>query len=590
MKKGLVIFLLVLLIPSAYAAINFDALDSDEYNYGDEIQPTGYIFEEKAVTGFFKLALDCDGNLFNLPITLVSLSDGEKKSFPTELSVPKITISRSLEGSCFIRATLVVNGEEIDSATSDTFYITQDLKGDFTIDETRIQAGKSFNLKGDITNLNDELTDGSAEIYFEDKERFLVGIASIKEGKLDYTYESASIPAGTYTIDVLVNDVYGNQHLFEDVGEFTLITELYVFAETDKKIVDPGKKVRVSGDVRTILQDVVDSATVQITLGDQKYITKLKGSKFEYNIPVPEDIKSGPQKIVVEVNDNQGNNGVSDTIIEVRAVPTTLELEFDKESYQPGDIIGVTPWLYDQGGDLIRDFVTITFYDPDGSTLLEDNAKISEKQQYSLDLFAIPGLYSYKTVYKNLVSEGTIQIERVLKISVELVNQTIYISNVGNVAYRDSIIFDFNNKEYEITEKISLKPNKTREIKLEDLVPSGKYGLVINYNGKEEQFDNVNVVGKGKRSFNLIYAILVVVFILLLSYLGYSGKRRKISVKIHHHKEKKRAKEIREKLKSEKKHKRHLQSRFGIATKEDTEDFKRRVLRDIQRMGKKKEE
>ena len=91
MKKRVLLFLLILLIPSAYATINFDALEADEYNYGDEIQPRGYIFEESAVSGFFKLALDCDGNTFNLPMTLVSLEDGEKKNFPTELSIPKIT-------------------------------------------------------------------------------------------------------------------------------------------------------------------------------------------------------------------------------------------------------------------------------------------------------------------------------------------------------------------------------------------------------------------------------------------------------------------------------------------------------------------
>jgi len=520
-------------------------------------------------------------------MTLISLSSGEKKSFPAELSIPKITISRSLEGSCVIRATLVENGNTIDSSTSDIFTITQELEGSFTIDETRIQAGKSFNLKGEITNINNEPTDGSAEIYFEDDERFLVDIANIKDGKLDYTYESTSIPAGTYNIDVLVNDVYGNQYLFENVGEFTLITDLYVFADTDKKTVKPGSNVKVSGDVRTILQEVVSSATVEITLEDQKYVTKLKGSKFEYSVPIPGNIKSGTKKIIVEVRDNQGNSGTTDAPIDIEAVPTNLELEFDKPSYQPGEIIGLTPLVYDQGGDLIKEFVDIIFYDPNSDTLLEDSAKVSEKQQYSLDSFAVPGLYSYKATYKNLVKEGNVQIERVLRITVDLVNQTLYVNNVGNVDYKESIVMNFNNKEYEITEKLYLKPNKTREIDLADVVPSGGYNLVVEYGGESKEFGDIKVIGKGKRSFNLIYALLVVIFVMLLAYLGYVKKTKSRSVNIHIHKEKKLGKHVGEKLREEKKHKRSSQSRFGIATKEDTEDFKRRVLRDIQRSGKK---
>lgn len=590
MKKRLLLFLLVILIPSVFATINFDSFESDEYNYGDEIQPQGYVFVEDAISGFFKLALDCDGTTFNLPITLLSLESGEKKNFPAELSIPKITISRSLEGSCVIKATLVSNNEVVDSETSDIFYITQELKGDFTIDETRIQAGKSFNLEGDITNLNDVSTDGSAEIYFEDEERFLVDIASIKNGKLDYTYESTSIPAGTYDIDVLVNDVYGNQHLFSDVAEFTLITELYIFAETDKKVVDPGEKIKVSGDVRTILQESVDSATVQITLGDQKYVTKLKGSKYDYDLSVPEDIKSGTQKILVEVSDGQGNKGSTETFVDISVVPTDLELEFDQSSYQPGDVIGATAMLYDQGGDLIRDFVDVTFYDPSGDLLLEDSSRVNEKQQYSLDLFAVPGMYSYKAVYKELDIKGTIQVETVSKIDVELNNQTLVISNTGNVNYKESIVLVFNNGEYEISEKLSLRPGAVREIDLADMVPSGSYSLVITYDGSDEEYGLVNVVGKGKRSFNLIYAILVVIFVGLLGYVAYSKKRKNRSVRLHIHKERKKGKEQGEKLRAEKKHRRPLQSKFGVATKEDTEEFKRRVLRDIQRMGKKKED
>jgi len=588
MKKRFLMFLLFLVIPSVYATISFDSLARTEYNYGDEIELSGYIFEEQAITGSLKFTLNCENGEFNLPITMVSLNDGEKKNFPAGLSIPKITISRSMEGDCLVRAALVVNGEEVDSATSGDFSITNELLGEFSIDEARIQAGKSFKLQGEVSKLNGELIDGSAEIYFKGEEnRFLVAIANIKDGKLDYTYQSTFMPEGTYYIDVLVNDVFGDQHLFEDVDFFMFITDLYVFVSTESNNAEPGGKIRLSGDVRTIVQESIENANVEITLDDQKYVAKVKNSKFDYVIPVPEDIKSGLHKIVVEVTDDFGNKGIADTGVEIKAIPKELLLQFDKQNYQPGEVIKVTPLLYDQGGDLVRVYVDLSFYNPNKELLLEDNVKVNEEQQYALDVFAVPGLYLYKLEYGSLVSEGTVQIERILKVDVTLENQTLYINNIGNINYKGTIILDFNRGEYEITEKISLKPNTTKEIRLDEEVPSGTYTLVVKYGDEEQEFSNLVVVGKGKRSFNLIYAVFVVVFVALLIYLAYVKKKKSVRRKIRHHTEKERGKEVGHKLRAKRKERKPLRFNFGVATKKDTEEFKKRVLKDIEKAQKK---
>ncbi len=281
-------------MPFALAEINIDGLDRSEYNFGDEIKISGYVQEDNAVSGYFELTLRCGSVEFKLPRTLVSLNSGERKNFPNQLKIPKITIPRSLEGSCDIRASLVSNNQEVDYGLSDSFMITDELIGSFNIDETRIQAGKSFTLTGEVFKLDNDPIEGSAEMYFNrGDESFLVDIISIKKGKLNYKYVPVSIPEGEYSIDVSVSDLYGNEFLFEDVASFTLMNELYVFAKTDSRIVDPGTRIKISGEATTVLQEGVDNANVEIIFGDEKYTTKIKDGKFEYELLIKEDVKSG---------------------------------------------------------------------------------------------------------------------------------------------------------------------------------------------------------------------------------------------------------------------------------------------------------
>ncbi len=587
MKKRFLL-LLIILLPFALAEINIDGLDRSEYNFGDEIKISGYVQEDNAVSGYFELTLRCGSVEFKLPRTLVSLNSGERKNFPNQLKIPKITIPRSLEGSCDIRASLVSNNQEVDYGLSDSFMITDELIGSFNIDETRIQAGKSFTLTGEVFKLDNDPIEGSAEMYFNrGDESFLVDIISIKKGKLNYKYVPVSIPEGEYSIDVSVSDLYGNEFLFEDVASFTLMNELYVFAKTDSRIVDPGTRIKISGEATTVLQEGVDNANVEIIFGDEKYTTKIKDGKFEYELLIKEDVKSGSHNIVVKVSDDFGNKGESDVIIDVKMIPTRLEIDFDKESYRPGDELGVTALLYDQGDELVSGFVDVTFFNSKKEEILTDRLKIGELEKYQLDEFAVPGTYSYKADYYELKIEGEFIVSLVKDINIVLRNQTILITNVGNVDYKEKVEFIFANGLYSVSERISLGVNETKEFYLAEMVPTGTYNLVLRSGDIEKEFESVVVVGKGKKSFNFIYVVFAVVFLALLILLSYLQKTKIRKVKIRHEKEKRKGKTFAKKVK-EKKEKRKFKYRFGVASKEDTEEFKKRVLRDIKEVEKKK--
>src|SRR3989344_3759971 len=106
MKKGLLVILLLLFVPSVLASVMINQLSQSVYNLGDTVQLSGYVSRESSFDGFLELRSVCNATILDFPKVPVSLTAGQKKYFPDELVLPKITISNAMEGTCHIEALL----------------------------------------------------------------------------------------------------------------------------------------------------------------------------------------------------------------------------------------------------------------------------------------------------------------------------------------------------------------------------------------------------------------------------------------------------------------------------------------------------
>src|SRR3989344_7750714 len=112
MKRGLLLIALLILLPSAYASIELNGPSKETFNLGEKIDVTGSIFAESSVFGFFKMTLVCSQST-DLLVKVINIRQTEREQFSESLFIPF-----SADGECLIKASIIVDGKEIQSQNS----------------------------------------------------------------------------------------------------------------------------------------------------------------------------------------------------------------------------------------------------------------------------------------------------------------------------------------------------------------------------------------------------------------------------------------------------------------------------------------
>lgn len=526
MKRiAIVTIILLFLLPLVSATVEITGLDADSYNYGDNIDVSGYVLVDEEFTGYFQLEINCNSLTQPYQLIPLDLNSGEQVQFYS-LNLPNIIISSFMAGNCSVTAKLLNNGAVIESASSESFSIVPTLEGVFSLTDSRIQVGKSVDLAGTITQLDGDKIDGVAEIYFSnDGSRYLVDIVPVINGILEFSYQFNHGQPGDYSIDITIRDDFGNRQEFGDVASFELIDELYVFAKTDLKQYEAGATANVFGDIRTILQDKVDDVDVTIKLKDEEYDSTVDDSSFNYFLQLPTDIETGEHMIIVTAEDSFGNEGQTEINIVIKAKPTAITSGITTETIIPGTEIEFKPLLYDQAGDLISDTIFLEIFNPEGLKVYSQYVPVDQITTYTIASDAIPGNWIIQTSKDSLSNQEIVVIEELENLDIEINNQTLIITNTGNVQFKDylELVLDGTSSDYNIKKKINLGVDEVAEFDLAQEVPTGRYSISIP--GFDEGYDVSVVGGKSRLPLNYIYTALVLMFVSFLVYMMYTRIR-----------------------------------------------------------------
>lgn len=578
MKKRIFLFLVVLfVIQTASATITLDGLSS-VYNKGEIVEIKGTILEDTKIDGQLEFKLQCGNLILSYPKVSIKIDANTPKSY----SIPNFQINPAVEDECYINISLLSQEIIIEEKLSDNFTISKDLNGEFTIYPIQVQLGKSFTLYGrDIFNLNDKSVTGTAEIFFKkDDEKFYVKNVKVNDGILEFVYDTSQKEPGEYMIGVLVNDLLGNKKLFEDVVKFTIVDEIYIFVEPFQSKVKPGETIRIVGEARTILREIIKEGFINIILDDQIYATGLKDSVFSYDLKLSENIKTGKHTMYFSIDDPDGNWGNTDRSLNIEAIPTELTLTSYQDSVRPGDVLEIMPMLYDQANEFIKEDISVALTNPNGATIFLSSVTGNDKLAIGIPQFSIPGVWTIKAAFGDLIYEEEVQVEEVEKIETRIVNDTLYVTNLGNVDYNKPITLNFNGDEFTLIRKISISPNETTIIDLSKEVPSGQYDVGITGAAivGTTTFNDVVIFGKNKKSLNIIYSILLILLIASLAYLIIFKKRNFETTRGKIERENRLAKVQLQKLRDAKEKER---SHTVFNREESIKDFRERVLKDI---------
>ncbi len=591
MKRGLIFILLLITIPFASAIVDITGPTKSQYNIGDKIEFSGYVETEDDLSGTLKFYLVCGSKTYNLQRFSVDLSSGERLLF-SQLSMESITASSTMLGVCKLKSELVSNDVVFDSAYSYNFEINDDLEGSFTLDKSSIMLGDTITLTGTIFKSNGDPLEGTAEIYFSyGTEEYLMGFVDVVNSAFTYSTTITATPSGTYYVTLTARDSYGNQQTFTKAESFSISDALNIYLNTNALNFYPGDVLNVFGDIQTDLDKYVSSAVIEISLDDTTISTSLDQSKFTQDFIIPSDITTGVHEIIVSARDTFGNIGESSLDIEILPLATSLDISTSNTTLMPQDLITITTKLFDQTDKFMAAELTLEVYDSENNLVSEKTISSGESVTYQIPQFASPGLWTTTSIYDSTKSEvsssSSFTIEEVQALDYFIVNDILYLTNIGNVRYSEDINIPVEgvDQEYLISRTKNLDPNETISIDLTDELPTGSYTLNIptGFGTIEEPLEIKG--GKSSSTLTWVYTILAVIFIAGLSYLIYT--RINPSKKI---KEPSTKKDVEKKIKlyDSKKEKEKKKSSLVFEDKQQgLEDFKKRTLEEIKRTEEK---
>lgn len=495
--------ILPIILPISSASVIISDPPKEKYNLGEKISVDVSIIENFEGTGTLSLVMSCNENNATDEVTLSMKNVRVQKSQQQQVSDTLTTI---IPGGCKIIAKFDNNLNTTEKTETRQFLVSRELTGAFSVKKSLMQLGQSNIMAGDIYYLSGNTVNGTAQLYFKkESQNYYVDMTAIENGKLSYTLNTTSYPAGDYVFDILAKDSFGNEKTFAEAIRFRVSNIIKISAGTDKQEYAPGEKIEVSGAINPEISDYnLLDAMVKIKFADAEIELKAD-SEFSQKIDVPENAKSGKSRITITVEDYFGNQGAKEIEISILQVPNLILLEVNKRTFRPGENLTLVPIIYDQANDLIAETVNVKIESPDKKTLMNSDIKTNQTLIYSIGSFADPG--NYKIVLKAgaLRTEENIVVEKVEQLMLKLDNQTVMVNNTGNIPSSEEISLELSGgKNYTLNKRISLNPDTAVSIDLGREIPAGNYSLKIpKTQWQDEQFYNLSTTDK--RSFATKY-------------------------------------------------------------------------------------
>ncbi|MBS3105744.1 hypothetical protein J4234_05800 [Candidatus Woesearchaeota archaeon] len=283
---------------------------------------------------------------------------------------------------------------------------------------------------------------------------------------------------------IIAGDLATNDNLVieqEDSNKFGVTSQLTVLPVKSKITTLPGDTILISGIVNEAFGNNVLKASAEIVLDNNSNSIKAVDGKFELNLQLAKNIKSGKHPIGISTQDSKNNAGSASIELDVTAIPTYVKTETSAAQLPPGSKIEIISSLYDQADDLMNASLELSLDAPSSNNAFKKTAQSNEKISYEFSQYAEPGLYTLTSTYKNLFTHTSINITPIREVKIKYGNETVLIENIGNIPFEDELTFFLESKlkKYPITKKIKIEPGKTLDIDLSKEVPLGVYNVLL---------------------------------------------------------------------------------------------------------------
>jgi hypothetical protein len=357
------------------------------------------------------------------------------------------------------------------------------------------------------------------------------------------------------TIDViatlstsLIGSLVGNCNLVANYAgdneisqSFELTNKLNIDLDFIGGKYNPGEKISLGGLALRKSGGLVDGfIEVNVESLDILLSKEVGEGKFSFNFTLPEDSEAGEHTIKIRIYEesyfgevsNEGN--ISETI-EISQVLSSLKILVSSQSVFPGGEFVYTTNAYDQSKEIIQGQISLVIYEPGDFVFLEKVINSGDKGSIDLGLNYTPGYWKIEAVTGGLSARKLFYVEEVKEIHSSLINDTLIVTNIGNVRYRGPLEVTIGSAIQ--VKQIDLDVGETKKFKL--FAPDGTYLIGINDGKREVNLGNVLLTGNaiaiedirggfiGSFSQPVIWILIVLILIAIIVYVRVKKSRKK---------------------------------------------------------------
>lgn len=318
--------------------------------------------------------------------------------------------------------------------------------------------------------------------------------------------------------------VFGSETSYSQ--EFEVSDRIDVDVAVDNDNPAPGSEIIVSGTaVKENGKDVEGFVDIMIKNTDIKLAGVVTNGKFSVKLLIPEDQRAGvyPVNAYVyeKIDDKVSNNGEVNSIISVQSIPKSIEVAVSSTEIIPGESIKYTPIIIDQAGDKVKDIeINVIIYNSNSRVFAEKVSMSGNDEEIEFETSTLPGIWKISAEAAGLKGEKEITILELEKAEISLENNTLIVTNIGNVIYRKSLEIDIGGETEIFNVEVPIRT--TKKFKL--YAPEGIYDLKISDGVNEIEESDVLLTGRAIKivdaSESIPFARSVVIWLFIFVVLG----------------------------------------------------------------------
>ena len=326
---------------------------------------------------------------------------------------------------------------------------------------------------------------------------------------------------------------------------FEITRDIAIILNIDGLTYNPGEEVHVFGQAAKS-KDAPLEGSLEITIPEIgfNFLAPVVGGQFDVVFTLPDNAKAGSFELKAAAfeKDPDGeiiNSGEKTGNIKIRQVMKEIEIALNTQTIAPRNELTYTIIVYDQTQEHLEADVSVALYNSQGTEIKRALIKTDISQPFFIESSASPGDWKIEASVNGMVTTKNFFIEELREASYKLENNTLTITNTGNIPYTGPVEISIGTaKEIKQIENLAVGESKSYKLS----APNGEYTIGVGGSSDKQNLGSATLTGKaisvdeinnslgGKLS--MLLGLLIFLLIAALGLFFYRRMRKKSYGKI----------------------------------------------------------